>query len=199
MQKMFSLFSFFILMGLLVGCASTEYDLLNQAKSKDAVERQQALVELSQMENVRYIPLFVAALSPDQPALVRVTAVEALGKFKEPEVLEPIKLGLIDDSHFVRMEAAESLGNFKETDVIEALASRFKVEEHIWVKQKIVQALQRIGLDGCIEPLIHAVADTSDAVSKNAQLALRSITGHFYGKNLDQWNRWWTNYQLRKS
>ncbi len=183
----------------LFGCASSEYDLLLQAKSKNAVERQQALIELSQTGDVRYLPLFVAALSPEQPALVRATAVESLGQFREKEVLEPLTIALSDPSHYVRMESAEALGNFPEPSVIAALTARLEVEDHIWVKQKIIQALRLIGTDDCIEPLIKVIADPNESVSKNAQLALRSMTGHYYGKNLDQWNRWWTNYKVRKN
>lgn len=187
-----------LLCSLFSGCATTEYDLLLQAKSKNASERQEALIELSRTGNVRYIPLFVAALSPEQPALVRTTAVESLGQFREKEVLEPLIIALSDPSHYVRMESAEALGNFPEPPVIVALSTRLEVEDHIWVKQKIIQSLRVIGTDDCIEPLIKIITDPNESVSKNAQMALRSMTGHYYGKNLDQWNRWWTNYKVRK-
>jgi HEAT repeat protein len=188
--------------GNLLSCASSEYDLLYQAKSKNALERQKALVKLSEREDTRYIPLFVAALSPDQPTLVRTTAVSALGKYRESEIVEPIILTLEDPSHFVRLHAAEALQHFPEAPVVEALSSRFKIERHIWVKQKIIESLRVIGIANsalkkiCIEPLIEGISDSQEGVAKNAQLALRSMTGQSYGKNIDQWNRWWTQYKL---
>jgi len=120
------------------------------------------------------IPALLAALAHEE-WLVRLHAVESLGKTKSPKAVEPLLSMLFNDGDSaVREDAVRALGEIGDPQAVEFL---FTAMKEPGLRTLAVEALGRIGDRRAIHVLVEVVAGT------NPPPSTRPVTGCG-----DQWN-----------
>jgi HEAT repeat protein len=114
------------------------------------------------------IPSLVAALRHDE-WLVRLHAVEALGKLRTPEAVEPLLFALFNDrDSAIREDVVRALGDIGDAGAVEFL---FQVLDEPGLRPLAVEALGKIK-DGRAVPVLQDIV-----VGKSRPQASRSVAG----------------------
>lgn len=136
--------------------------------------RQRAAAYLGVIGDAHAIEPLQAASRDDENSSVRLTAVYALAKIKDPKVVDALIPALKDNDWRIRSATAEALGGIKDVRAVEALAQALN-DESVDVRTKAAEALGGIGDGGALHALTRAREDRARAVRSAAQRALEKI------------------------
>jgi len=96
----------------------------------------------------------------DANPLMRRTAINYLGRLKNPDSIKPLLNTLSDEDPLVRRTAVEALANFKgDQSVINAILSVLKKETDVSVKISAIRAAGEIGSGAFVETLKNLATD----------------------------------------
>lgn len=128
----------------------------------------------------------------DEDAGVRAAATRALGNHGKPDQVPLILERLADDDVSVRQEAARALQRLHNPVAIEPLVSILDPDKELdtEVRSEAAIALSQYPSPTVLQALIASMDDPQLAVNRNAQLALRSLTGQDFGLDRKAWAQW---------
>jgi HEAT repeat protein len=105
---------------------------------------------------------------------VRPLAMEALGKFNNPQVIELLLIGLEDENFETRLSGIKALGSFHDSRVVEPMIKCLSDTE--WsVREEAAKALGQLNAGNAVTSLITAISDEKCQVRRAAATALVSL------------------------
>lgn len=171
---------------LLSACSSVEKDL-RRLGDTDAVIRQEALLRLLDRDgrglvNEPYreqLVLECEALTRDDSALVRSTALLSLARLNRARAQDAARKRLADDpSSYVRIDAARLIGDLDPTpDSVPTLATALASDRDVQVRMACVLALAALGGPDAEQVLQQALLDPSRSVRFHAAQSIEELTG----------------------
>ncbi len=128
----------------------------------------------------------------DEDAGVRAAATRALGNHGKPDQVPLIADRLADDDVSVRQEAARALQRLHNPVAIEPLVNALDPDKELdpEVRSEAAMALSQYPSPRVLQALIAAMDDPQLAVNRNAQLALRTLTGQDFALDRKAWAQW---------
>jgi hypothetical protein len=93
------------------------------------------------------VDVLIEALGPQNFALTRAHAAEALGKLGVKQASEKLKVSLKDPYRLVRSYSARALGKLKDVDAVQALRYSYENDEFFGVRAEAAEALGEICSD----------------------------------------------------
>ena len=138
----------------------------------------------------RVVPELIVVLQDQRKdPEVRKNAAEALGKIKDPRVVEPLIAALKDENSGVRRIAAWALGVIQDPRAVEPLITALK-DEYSEVRWHAAWSLGEIQDPRAVEPLIEALKDEDSGVRLSAAWSLEKITKEHFGREVAKWEEW---------
>lgn len=128
----------------------------------------------------------------DEDAGVRAVATRALGIHGKPEHVPMILERLADEDVAVRQEAARALQRLHNPVAIDPLVAALDPDKELdtEVRSEAALALAQYPTPKVLQRLIASMDDPQLAVNRNAQLALRALTGQDFGLDRKAWSQW---------
>ena len=125
--------------------------------------------------------------------LVRAAAIQALGRWGDPEDAKLIAPFLKDESYEqIRLESAKSLQRLHDDSVEGAIWRRLVDEDEVEsIRTELAIALGQYPSDASFQALVRALDDRSLALNLAAVDSLRILTGENYGLNGQSWIAWY--------
>ena len=166
------------------GRAST-YDALNKLskktvkpfrealKSKNSLARKLAATFVG-IEGSSDDALLLLPLLHDEDVQVRMGAVRALGRLRNPRAVRPLVEVLEDPQPGLRMVAAEALNAFGDEQALEPLLRAAK-DENLLVRMAAVSSLPAIDDPRVADAIIDALLDTHPKIRERAVVLLRLV------------------------
>ncbi len=169
----------------------------SQAPFKPALESGTYVSRMIEMIGEIWDPNCVQAALKDESWVVRKSAVEALGSFNDPRVVDALITALKNVSKVdVAAKAATALGRIKDPRAVDALIATLKNKKG-FIAHNSADALGEIKDPRAIEPLIAALKNIWSG--KNVSEALVKITGsgRFFGTDRKKWKKWWKQNKMK--
>lgn len=145
-------------------------------RSADPSARELATRVLAELGGDSAVPPLLNALK-DPEESVRGEAAAALGQLRRPQAVDALIVALDDPATSVRMRAVWALGELKAHDAAVKLEAHLKKEEHIPLRNAIIQALGKIGDISVIPALIEFVKESPMETRILAAAALGELGG----------------------
>ncbi|WP_434129860.1 HEAT repeat domain-containing protein [Methylocaldum sp. GT1BB] len=145
-------------------------------RSADPSARELATRVLAELGGDSAVPPLLNALK-DPEESVRGEAAAALGQLRRPQAVDALIVALDDPATSVRMRAVWALGELKAHDAAVKLEAHLKKEEHIPLRNAIIQALGKIGDTSVIPALIEFVKESPMETRILAAAALGELGG----------------------
>lgn len=171
---------------LLSACSSVGKDM-RRLGDPDAVIRQEALLRLLDRDGRGLIDepereqlvLECEALTQDDSALVRSTALLSLARLNRARAQDAARKRLADDpSTYVRIDAARLIGDLEATPAsVPALAATLASDRDVQVRMACVLALAALGGTDAEQVLEQALLDPSRSVRFHAAQGIKGLTG----------------------
>lgn len=133
-------------------------------------------------------PLYDAA--PDPDATVRAVSTQALGMHGTVDDVVMIVPRLRDDAAIVRWEAAKALQKFHHVSAIDPLKQVVLRDDDADVRMAAAYALGQYPQPDVLQVLVAALDDREFGVVKEAEQALRTLTGANEGTDGTAWLIW---------
>lgn len=157
-------------------------------------ERREALETVAKDAEARKSPpvvrLYGLVARTDADPLVRAAAVQGLGRMEGEEVLAVLsEVVRKDRDPYVRCDAAAALGQHRKAGGVPALADALRNDPEADVRVEAAAALRRIKDRAAAAALLAALGDKSLAVSHEAWVGLRYMTGKDLPRDSQTWNQ----------
>lgn len=154
-------------------------------------QNQGLLVDLIRRHNVQAALKKVAKLFRVNHSGLQRSVLKALQAMGGDEHSRVFTKALKNRNWEVRVVAADIFGETHDPDVVSLLVPLLE-DPFMEVQVAVVQALQKIGGKGVIEPLIDALEGSTGRVRDDIADALLWLTGKDLGVNRASWGGWWT-------
>lgn len=153
-------------------------DYINRIKyDGDPKVRANAVFVLGRLNDRSALPTMIAALANDTDHDVRLTVLEVLGKFRVPDVVQPLLKALDSDNVDMRAMAVKSLGLAGQSDMLDPLLNALG-DESAQVRAQAAAALGEIKAEAAVDVLVNTlVADNDSNVRYFAIGSLVAIGG----------------------
>jgi len=149
-------------------------NLLQLLQVGDSVQRQQAAIALSHMQDGRIIGGLLAALD-DPDSTVRANAAAGLGLNEVSDAVEPlITLLRSDDEDIVRERAATALAQIGDPRAIDPLIDALD-DSGTWIRNRVAYVLGASKDPRAVEPLLELLNHEDDSTQGVAAWALGAI------------------------
>lgn len=157
---------------LLAGCQSSKYETIGKPALDSLIIKLKSSNPDTRLDAINSL---IAAFDYND-FRIRGAAVEALGKMKDPRVVDCLisALNNPDSEVQIREKATKTLGIIKDPRAIEPLFVALN-DTHSWVRGEAAKALGNFRDPRAVEPLIAALNDTNNRVRRNAAEALGLI------------------------
>jgi len=153
-------------------------DLAEDAEDMSPRQQEQACQELA------------ASLQPQNPIILRIEAVRALGHFSVPAASQLLGTASIDNDPQVRNIACTAWANHGGPKALQALQDALRSDTDIDVRLAATRALGKLGRRESLESLSLALNDRDPAIQLRAMESLESITGEDHGYDVAAWRRY---------
>ncbi len=148
---------------------------LDDLRSKDENLRARSAWALGMLEDPSAIASLRSSLRNDDNPFVRGAAAEALGHFKNPELIQDLLDAARRKDLWTNIGAVEALGNYEGKNVVDLLCDIVRKDENWDVRAMAADALGRIKDPAAVDSLIVAMGDQEDSVRKAAAISLGRI------------------------
>ncbi len=118
---------------------------LRERQRKDRKVRLERLEQLGREQTAEASWELAALLSDDPDIRVRHAAAIALGKYRDPESAEALRIALQDSSHWVRKEALRSLAGIGGPESLEAVKVVFETDTDEQIRDLAARILDALG------------------------------------------------------
>jgi HEAT repeat protein len=175
---------------------------LQDALSSTKIEiRRRAALALGALGDKSGVPTMIHDMATKNDN-ARDNAAVALRLLKDPRAIPVLRASLRDKDPHIRSIALSALGEMKATQAFAEIAA------HLYDKERekntcvsmppadsAMYAIGALGDRRAIPLLVKALDDADVAFA--ATQALTALTGEPFGKNADQWKKWWKASQTR--
>ena len=134
---------------------------------------------------------FLAGLARDARAEVARAAVQALGRFRGPEVVAALQAAAGHDSPQVRADVLSSLAAIDAAatnDLLRTMASSDPASD---IREMAIRQLGSSGDPAVVPFLIDRLRDRDDAARMVAREVLTGLAGRDLGAGPERWRQWW--------
>jgi len=177
-MRYFSIILLFIFNIFFCGCGFDNNEkFFNNLKSKNMMVVNEAAYELGENKEEKAVPFLIDLIKGDQPKVIKITAIEALGKIGSDSSVNALvdMLGKKNDNQ-VRIAACNALGKIKSPDAMEPLLGvAGTVGEDRDARLFSLWALGSIGDERAVPLLTSLLDDPDKYISYNARQALKTI------------------------
>ncbi|MFQ5877246.1 MAG: HEAT repeat domain-containing protein [Acidobacteriota bacterium] len=146
--------------------------------------------------DARGIPFLASAARSPEVKVARA-AVQALGRFREPEALEAVRAAASHLSEEVRGDALSALDIWEPGEVIDVLEMVAGSDPAAEIRASAIHRLGRSGDTTLVPFLIERLASEDEMVRLAALGALGQLTGERLGPRPQAWRRWWAEHRER--
>lgn len=165
-------------------------DRLSNTLSEDPDKRAEAITYYSNQDWGRrgaYVDFYATAAQRDRAAIVRSTAVRALGRVGDPKYV-PVMAGLLADPvAAVRWDAAVALDCVWGPAAVAPLQKVALEDANVNARVAAIRALRHYRDVKVLETLVRCLADSVFGVAYEAHNSLVEITGQDAGFDVDNW------------
>ena len=156
--------------------------LVSQATSEPEIQRvAEKLGEVSKRDSI---------------LLVRLYAVELLGKINHPTALEHLKNASQDADSRIRIAAVDALGAMPSKSAIAQLQEVLGSDTDVDVRLAATKALSNFKESSAMDALSVALSDPNPAIQFRAMESLERITGKKIGSNVAAWQNVLSNQNV---
>jgi HEAT repeat protein len=128
-----------------------------------------AIVALGNIGDPKAVPVLINLLKNNHTFNSK-DAAKSLGQIGDPRAAEPLYQAMITNS-FLREEGAEALAQLGGVDAVKYLNKAAQSEEH-FIKEEAQKALDSLGVDHGLKPLVDLLKDSNPKVRAMAAVAL---------------------------
>ncbi len=154
-----------------LGDAAAVHPLVYALDDQDASVREAAFTALGELNHPLAAGPMIEHLERETEMTVRLAAIQALGKLRNPNAVPSIAELLKDEASNIRMEAARALGTIRDIRALNSLNACLE-DLNLYVRAAACQSMGQLENAGAIRPLIQMLGDAEPLVRGKSLEAL---------------------------
>ena len=157
-----------------LGEAGAVHPLLYALDDKDASVREAAYAGLGELNHPLAAGPMIEHLARETEGRVRIAAIRALGRLRNPHTVPILADLLEDEDHNIRLAAVQSLGAIRDVRALSNLHACLE-DRNLYVRAAACQSMGQMENAGVIRPLVYMLGDVAPLVRENALEALERL------------------------